>query len=54
LDIQEAIAHAEAVGNEQCGECALEHQQLAAWLRQLVELRKIVERADVKFVLPNT
>lgn len=40
LEIEQAILHAKNVGNTTCGECRVEHLQLAKWLEELVELRK--------------
>jgi hypothetical protein len=44
LTIEEAIEHAEDVAVSAIGcECAAEHRQLAAWLRELQERRKMPE-----------
>ena len=44
MTIEEAIEHAEDVAISAIGcECAAEHRQLAAWLRELVQRRKAPE-----------
>lgn len=38
MTLDEAIAHAKEVAEGQCGECALQHAQLAEWLEELKTL----------------
>ena len=40
MTLDEAIRHAEEVAQSGCGECSVDHQQLADWLKELKELRK--------------
>ena len=40
MTIIEAILHCKEVASIGCDQCAKEHQQLAEWLEELVELRK--------------
>lgn len=35
MTLNEAILHAEEKAQSLCGECAIEHKQLAEWLREL-------------------
>ena len=35
MTLEEAINHADEIGNQPCDECANEHKQLAFWLREL-------------------
>ena len=44
MTLNEAIQHAEAIVNSQCGECAEEHRQLAEWLKELKYRREAVEQ----------
>lgn len=45
LTIDEAIKHAEEVAHRKCNECGRQHQQLANWLKELVELRECMKEA---------
>lgn len=47
MTLEEAIKHAEEVAATSCDKCREEHEQLAAWLK---ELKKIKEES---IVLPN-
>jgi len=40
MNIIEAIKHCKEVSNSNCGECGKEHQQLAIWLQELVDLKE--------------
>lgn len=40
MGIEEAIKHCRDVASQGCDECARDHEQLAKWLEELVELRK--------------
>ena len=40
MTLEQAIKHCEEVANENCGECSREHNQLAAWLRELAKRRE--------------
>lgn len=40
MELDEAIIHAETVAKGQCGPCAEDHAQLAAWLKELKERRE--------------
>jgi hypothetical protein len=40
MNIVEAIKHCKEVSNSNCGECGKEHQQLAIWLQELVDLKE--------------
>lgn len=43
MTIEEAIQHCEEQYQKHpCDECGKEHLQLAVWLKELVEMRKIV------------
>lgn len=41
MSLDEAIKHAQEVADKSCSTCGKEHQQLANWLKELKELRKI-------------
>lgn len=41
MSLDEAIVHAKEIAADNCTECGREHQQLAEWLTELRELRKI-------------
>lgn len=43
MTLEEAIQHCEDVANENCGECANDHIQLALWLRELKERREAIK-----------
>ena len=44
MTIEEAIEHCEdIISDGKCDQCAEEHRQLAAWLRELQERRKAPE-----------
>ena len=45
MTIDEAIKHAEEVAHRKCNECGRQHQQLANWLKELVELRECMKEA---------
>lgn len=50
MTLNEAIKHAEAIANSQCGECAIEHLQLAMWLKELkVRREKDFETVEQKY-----
>ncbi len=42
MTIEEAIEHALRCAADSCGECADEHRQLAEWLKELEQWRKLV------------
>lgn len=44
MTLDEAIAHAKEVAASKCDECGKEHQQLAEWLQELVNLRIKIKR----------
>lgn len=46
MTLDEAIKHAEEVLESKCGECAIEHKELAVWLKELKKLKE--ERATVE------
>ena len=48
MDIQEAIQHCKDIASQGCNECAKEHMQLAAWLEELVEMRKCLNEQNSK------
>ena len=48
MTLEEAINHAEEVAVTSCDECREEHEQLAAWLK---ELKRIKEDS---IIIPNT
>lgn len=39
MKLEEATAHAKEVAATKCDECGKEHEQLAEWLQELVDLR---------------
>ena len=39
MTLEEAIKHAEEVAATSCDECREEHEQLAAWLKELKEIK---------------
>ena len=41
MTLDEAIQHAQEVADSGCDQCTKDHQQLADWLRELKELRKV-------------
>lgn len=43
MTIDEAIKHAEDIASSSCNECAEEHRQLAAWLKQVKFMDELVE-----------
>ena len=51
MTLDEAIKHAEEVAIDQdlcCSECAEEHRQLAEWLKQLKEIKRILDAPSYK------
>ena len=44
MELKEAIAHAKEIAATKCDECGKEHQQLAEWLQELVDLRIQIKR----------
>lgn len=54
MDLDEAIAHCEAVAIQQSGcECGIEHLQLAGWLKELRALSPKYRLADFKWKEPG-
>lgn len=47
MTLEEAIKHAEEVAATSCDECREEHEQLAAWLRELKEIK------ENSIIIPN-
>ncbi len=41
MTLDEAIKHAQWVADTNCDQCAEDHKQLAEWLKELKELRKL-------------
>lgn len=41
MKLDEAIVHAQEIADKNCDQCAEDHQQLADWLKELKELRKL-------------
>ena len=39
MTLEEAIKHCDEVSNTLCNSCGAEHRQLAAWLRELKDLK---------------
>lgn len=53
MTIDEAISHAREVAeNDGCTNCAAEHEQLAMWLEELKELRKMRETINYHSTKP--
>lgn len=44
MTLEQAISHAKEVAASKCDECGKEHQQLAEWLQELVDLRTKIKR----------
>lgn len=42
MTLQEAIKHAREVSESECEECKQEHEQLAEWLEELMNLKNIL------------
>jgi len=42
MTLEEAIKHCEEVADNNTCECAMEHRQLAEWLKELKAIRDIV------------
>lgn len=48
MTIEEAIAHAEWAADNCEGECSDEHRQLAEWLKELEQWKKLVDGIDLR------
>lgn len=51
MTIKEAIKHCEEVALRDCSECALEHRQLAEWLRELRQLKIISSKIERRITM---
>lgn len=43
MNLDEAILHCLEQADKQCNECGKEHYQLALWLKELKEFRKLAD-----------
>ena len=48
MTLDEAIRHCEEVGRKSCDDCAMEHRQLADWLKELRLFRETAFREGMK------
>ena len=48
MTLDEAIRHCEEVGRKSCDDCAMEHRQLADWLKELRLFRETAFREGAK------
>lgn len=53
MDLDEAISHAKEVAKGKCDKCGEEHKQLAEWLEELKQYRKLGTVEELQTMMDN-